>query len=127
MTLFKLGEAYKAASNLDAALKSFEESVSILRGPSDITDRERPSARSDRILSIARGLNEIGNIYLALGDAAAMMEALNEASRLLIQSDRTISQISFECGFETLSYFNRVFLNKKGITPSFYRKSSASS
>jgi AraC-like DNA-binding protein len=52
---------------------------------------------------------------------------INEASRLLIQSDKTISQISFECGFETLSYFNRVFLNKKGITPSFYRKSSASS
>lgn len=52
---------------------------------------------------------------------------INEASRLLIQSDRTISQISFECGFETLSYFNRVFLNKKGITPSFYRKRSSSS
>jgi AraC-like DNA-binding protein len=49
---------------------------------------------------------------------------INEASRLLIQSDRTISQISFECGFETLSYFNRVFLNKKGITPSVYRKRS---
>jgi AraC-like DNA-binding protein len=50
---------------------------------------------------------------------------INEASRLLIQTDKTISQISFECGFETLSYFNRVFLNKKGITPSFYRKRSA--
>ena len=52
---------------------------------------------------------------------------INEASRLLIQSDKTISQISFECGFETLSYFNRVFLNKKGITPSLHRKRSASS
>jgi AraC-like DNA-binding protein len=51
---------------------------------------------------------------------------INEASRLLIQSDNTISQISFECGFETLSYFNRVFLNKKGTTPSVYRKKSAS-
>ena len=49
---------------------------------------------------------------------------INEASRLLFQSDKTISQISFECGSETLSYFNRVFLNKKGITPSVYRKSS---
>jgi AraC-like DNA-binding protein len=47
---------------------------------------------------------------------------INEASRLLIQSDKTISLISFECGFETLSYFNRVFLNKKGVTPSVYRK-----
>jgi hypothetical protein len=47
---------------------------------------------------------------------------INEASRLLIQTDKTVSQIAFNCGFETLSYFNRVFLNKKGMTPSIYRK-----
>lgn len=46
---------------------------------------------------------------------------INEACRLLVQSEKTISQISFECGFETLSYFNRVFLNKKRITPTMYR------
>ncbi len=48
---------------------------------------------------------------------------INEACRLLVQSDKSIIQISFDCGFETLSYFNRVFLNKKGVTPSKYRKS----
>jgi len=49
---------------------------------------------------------------------------INEACRLLVQSEKTISQISYECGFETLSYFNRVFLNKKGMIPSLYRKQS---
>jgi AraC-like DNA-binding protein len=49
---------------------------------------------------------------------------INEACRLLVQTDKTISQISFDCGFETLSYFNRVFLYKKEITPSIYRKSN---
>lgn len=47
---------------------------------------------------------------------------INEACRFLIQSEKTINQISYECGFETLSYFNRVFFNKKGMTPSKYRK-----
>jgi AraC-like DNA-binding protein len=47
---------------------------------------------------------------------------INEACRILVQSEKTISQTSFECGFETLSYFNRVFLNKKLMTPSSYRK-----
>ncbi len=47
---------------------------------------------------------------------------INEACRLLVQSEKTISQISCECGFETLSYFNRVFLNKKGMKPSTYKK-----
>ena len=83
-TLFKLGEAHKAASNFDAALKCFEESVSILRGPTDITDGAMLS-RSDQA-SIARTLNEIGNIHLSRGDTASMMEALNEASRLYRQA-----------------------------------------
>lgn len=47
---------------------------------------------------------------------------INEACRLLVQSEKTINQISYECGFETLSYFNRVFLNKKLMTPSIYRR-----
>lgn len=49
---------------------------------------------------------------------------INEASRLLLQTDKTISQISFECGFETLSYFNRVFLKKKNQTPSGFRNNN---
>ncbi len=83
-TLFKLGEVQKADSDFDSALKSFEESVSILRGPSDITDGAVLS-RSDQA-SIARTLNEIGNIHLLRGDTASMMEALNEASRLYRQA-----------------------------------------
>ena len=47
---------------------------------------------------------------------------INEAARLLLQTEKTINQISYECGFETLSYFNRVFLNKKRKTPSTFRK-----
>lgn len=46
---------------------------------------------------------------------------INEAARLLLQTDKTISQISFECGFETMSYFNRVFLKKRSQTPSVFR------
>ena len=47
---------------------------------------------------------------------------INEACRLLVQSEKSINQVSYDCGFETLSYFNRVFLNKKGVTPSLFRK-----
>ena len=49
---------------------------------------------------------------------------INEACRLIRQTDHTIHQIAFQCGFETLSYFNRVFVNKKKMTPSNYRKFS---
>lgn len=52
---------------------------------------------------------------------------INEASYLLLESDQPISEIAFKCGFETLSYFNRVFIGKKGITPSQYRKKAIKS
>jgi AraC-like DNA-binding protein len=47
---------------------------------------------------------------------------INEAARLLLQTEKTINQISYECGFETLSYFNRVFLGKKGMRPREWRR-----
>ena len=46
---------------------------------------------------------------------------INEIGYLLLQSDKAISEIAFESGFETLSYFNRIFLKKKGLTPKAFR------
>ncbi|MEK0422458.1 MAG: hypothetical protein RLZ95_368 [Bacteroidota bacterium] len=40
----------------------------------------------------------------------------------LIATDKQVSTIAFENGFETLTYFNRVFLRKKGMKPSEYRR-----
>ncbi|MBS1578383.1 MAG: AraC family transcriptional regulator [Bacteroidetes bacterium] len=44
------------------------------------------------------------------------------ACQLLIETDYPISQIAFDSGFESLNYFNRVFLKKKKIIPSEFRK-----
>lgn len=37
---------------------------------------------------------------------------INEVGCLLLQTKKTISDISYGCGFETLSYFNRVCIAK---------------
>jgi AraC-like DNA-binding protein/mannose-6-phosphate isomerase-like protein (cupin superfamily) len=44
------------------------------------------------------------------------------ACQLLIETDNSINEIAFESGFESLTYFNRVFLRKKKVTPGEYRK-----
>lgn len=44
------------------------------------------------------------------------------AAHLLMETDRSISEIAFEAGFESLTYFNRVFLRKKGMQPGMFRK-----
>jgi AraC-like DNA-binding protein len=43
------------------------------------------------------------------------------ACRLLSDEDKSISQISFEAGFENLSNFNRLFKKCKGVTPSEFK------
>ncbi len=50
---------------------------------------------------------------------------INEACHLLIYSEDNISKIAQDCGFESLSYFNRVFLKKKRIKPSLFRKNAS--
>jgi len=40
----------------------------------------------------------------------------------LLASDKQIAEIAYQNGFETLSYFNRIFLKKKNISPNGYRK-----
>lgn len=46
---------------------------------------------------------------------------LSMASRLLLSSSDNILDIAAECGYENLSYFNRLFKKKFGVTPSVYR------
>lgn len=46
---------------------------------------------------------------------------LGHASRLLIDTTMNIAEISFKCGFNNLSYFNRVFKKKYACTPRQFR------
>jgi AraC-like DNA-binding protein len=46
---------------------------------------------------------------------------LGVATRLLIDSTKTVAEICYECGFNNLSNFNRIFKKKKGITPKDFR------
>ncbi|MDQ0360243.1 AraC family transcriptional regulator [Breznakia pachnodae] len=47
---------------------------------------------------------------------------LSQASRLLVETTRTISDISMSCGFNSSSYFGKIFKKKYGCTPYAYRK-----
>lgn len=46
---------------------------------------------------------------------------LGAASRALIDSFLSIAEIGYDCGFNNLSNFNRIFKKKKGVTPSEFR------
>jgi AraC-like DNA-binding protein len=46
---------------------------------------------------------------------------IGNACYLLTESDKAINEIAYETGFESLTYFNRVFLKKKQVTPRKFR------
>lgn len=47
---------------------------------------------------------------------------LGHASRLLVDTTQSISEIGFDSGFNNLSNFNRIFKKKKGCSPSEFRE-----
>jgi len=51
---------------------------------------------------------------------------IEKASRKLTNSDLSVTDIAFSCGFNDLSYFIKTFKKHKGITPAKYRKDAFS-
>lgn len=47
---------------------------------------------------------------------------LIEAKNLLIHSEKSVSEIGYELGYNEKSYFTRVFRNKLSVTPTEYRE-----
>lgn len=47
---------------------------------------------------------------------------IGSAARMLVDSTNTVAEICYDCGFNTLSNFNRLFKRKKGCTPKEFRE-----
>lgn len=46
---------------------------------------------------------------------------LGYAARMLVDTSKNVSEICYECGFNNLSNFNRIFKSKRGFTPRDFR------
>ncbi|QRR03311.1 AraC family transcriptional regulator [Dyadobacter sandarakinus] len=79
------------------------------------------------IVSRLAGMSEVSfSRFIKKRTGKTFIESLNEirlghASRSLINTSHTISEIAYKCGFNNLSYFNRIFKNKNGCTPKEFR------
>lgn len=119
---------------------------------SSFNNIETVSYNSRRIERIMVYLNNYFNKEVSLSEAAKLIgmtdislsrffklrtgktfvDTLNEvrlgrASRMLIDTTQTITEISFTCGYNNISNFNRFFKKKKGCTPKEFRQSYSSS
>lgn len=76
----------------------------------------------------ANGMSEgVFSRFLRRHTGKTFPEFVNElrvgrACRLLLEDDRNITQICYECGFSNVSNFNRQFLRLKGASPRAFRE-----
>lgn len=78
---------------------------------------------ADKLNMSARNLNLISQSVFGKSITEIIeTRKLIEARRLLMNSDKTISEIGYELGYNEKSYFTRVFRKKTGTTPTEFRK-----
>ena len=52
------------------------------------------------------------------------MKRLDTASSLLVYTNKTVSTICFSLGFQSISYFNKIFKKRFGVFPTQFRKNN---
>ncbi|HEY1113675.1 MAG TPA: AraC family transcriptional regulator [Chitinophagaceae bacterium] len=114
---------------------------------SSFTNAESLSYNSRRVQSIMAYLNKNFDKNVTLSEAARIaamsevafsrffklrtgktfVDTLNEirlghASRMLIDTTHSITEVAYKCGFNNMSNFNRIFKKKKDCTPKEFRQ-----
>jgi len=78
---------------------------------------------ADQLNTSARNLNLICRSVFDKSVSEIIEDRkLIEAKQLIVSSDKTISEIGFEVGYNEKSYFTRVFSKREGITPTEFKK-----
>jgi AraC-like DNA-binding protein len=70
--------------------------------------------------------------FFKLRTGKTLVDTLNEirlghASRLLIDTTQSVTEVAYKCGFNNMSNFNRIFKKKKDCTPKEFRQAYNSS
>jgi AraC family transcriptional regulator, transcriptional activator of pobA len=77
---------------------------------------------AEKLFMTSRNLNNIcRNIMQQSVSEIIETRKLIEAKNLLVSTGKTISEISFELGYNEKSYFTNVFKKKSGLTPGEFR------
>ena len=79
------------------------------------------------------GMTEVAlSRFFKVRTGKTFIDTLNEvrlgnASRMLIETTQSITEVAYKCGFNNMSNFNRIFKKKKDCTPKEFRQSYTSS
>jgi AraC-like DNA-binding protein len=114
-----------------------------MQGEDNETEHDRINAIVDRITADVASPVSAGDLAAELGMSESQFSRffrratgntftdfvnrirVNRACQLLMQSDRQVTHICYEVGFQNVANFNRRFRDIKGMTPSEFRQQAA--
>ncbi len=106
-----ISSSYKVAENISKYIsENFSDDLSLYRLSKEFSMTPTYLSRFFK-KSTGVSLSEYINIV-----------RITEAEKLLLNTDKAITEIAFECGFNDSNYFSAVFKKAKGITPKKFSK-----
>ena len=118
--------SHTLASSSYAKVMVQDDSKQILKVKNYINDNYRDEIRLSVLADMAGLSPSAFSRFFKLHTGKKLSEyiidiRLGYAARMLVDTSDSIAEISFNCGFNNLSNFNRIFKRKKGCTPKEFR------
>jgi len=128
--LSKFTDARELSSSSFAQVKVEEESRRVKKVKEFIRDNYREEIRLEQLSEMVSMAPTAFSRFFKLRTGKTLAEyivdvRLGAAARQLIDTNEAVSVICYQCGFNTLTNFNRLFKKRKGCSPSEFREKYA--
>ena len=125
--LSKFDDAYELASSTFAKVEVSSDSRRVLKVKDYINTHINDNLRLELLADLVGMTPSAFSRYFKLRTGKNLSEyivdmRLGQAARRLVDTTDSISEICWDCGFNTLSNFNRLFRKRKGCNPTEFRE-----
>jgi AraC-like DNA-binding protein len=122
----KLLSSYKRIDQVSGRQKDTEIVCSYIKEKYDSPDISLETISADAGISQKRITEIVRREYGMTPKECITWLRMQEAKRLLAETDMNITDIAFRLGFNSNSYFGSIFRNREGLSPKEYREKHAS-
>ncbi len=125
--LSKFDDAYELASSTFAKVQVSSDSRRVLKVKDYINTHINDELRLDQLADIVGMTPTAFSRFFKQHTGKNLSEyiidiRLGHAARCLVDTSDSVSEICWNCGFNTLSNFNRLFRKRKGCSPTEFRE-----
>lgn len=125
--LSKFDDAHELSSSTFAKVEVNSDSRRVQKVKNYINDHINDELRLEQLAKLVCMTPTAFSRYFKLRTGKNLSEyivdiRLGQAARRLVDTTDSISEICWNCGFNTLSNFNRLFRKRKGCTPTEFRE-----